>query len=86
MKQSSFSTNFHVAEPFNLDHVFRFYKTKKELSGAIFTIKILVAETFGLGRELKYFLATFHVQSSMSVIHYEQLCRAQTSANDVIFL
>ena len=46
-KQSSFSTNFHIAELFNLDHVIRFYKPKKELSSAIFTIKILVAETFG---------------------------------------
>ena len=30
----------------------RFYKLK-ELSSAIFTIKILVAETFGLGGQLK---------------------------------
>ena len=30
MKQFSFSTNFRIAEPFNLDHVFRFYKPKKE--------------------------------------------------------
>ena len=86
MKQSSFSTNFCIAELFNLDYVFCFYKTKKELSSAIFTIKILVAETFGLDRELKYFLGTFHMQSSMSVLHYEQLRRAPTSDNDVIFL
>ena len=63
-----------------------FYKTKKEFSSVIFTIKILVAETFGLDRELKHFLATFHIQSFMSVLHYERLRRAPTSTNDVIFL
>ena len=47
MKQSSFSINFRIAQPFNLDFVIRFYKLKKELNSA----KILVAETFGLGRQ-----------------------------------
>ena len=59
--ESSFSWNFRIAEPFNLDYVIRFYKLKKELSSAIFTIKILVAETFGLGWQLKYLLVIFHV-------------------------
>ena len=49
------------AEPFNLEYVIRFYKPKKKLSGAIFTIKILVAKTFGLGRQLKDCLAILHV-------------------------
>ena len=35
-----------------LSNVIGFYKFKKELSSAIFTIKILVAETFRLGRYL----------------------------------
>ena len=61
MKKSFFSTNFHRAEPFDLHYFFRFYKPTKELSSAIFTIKILVVETFGLGRQLKYCLAIFHV-------------------------
>ena len=61
MKQSSFSENFCIAKPLNLDYVFRFYKTKKELSSEIFTVKILVADTFRLARELKYCLAIFHV-------------------------
>ena len=47
MKQSSFSTNFGIAEPFNLDYVIHFKKHKKLLSSAAFTIKILVVETFG---------------------------------------
>ena len=56
-----FFTNFRIVEPFNLDYVIRFCKPKKELSYAIFTIKILVAETFGLGTQLKYCLPIFHV-------------------------
>ena len=28
IKQSSFSTNFRIKEPFNLDYVIRFYKPK----------------------------------------------------------
>ena len=39
----------------------RFYKLRKELSSATITIKVLVAETFGLGRQLKYCLVIFHV-------------------------
>ena len=46
MKQSSFSTNFCIEDSFNLDYVIHFYKPKKGFSSAIFTIKILVAETF----------------------------------------
>ena len=46
-KQSSFSTNFHIAEPFNLDYVIHFYKPKKGLRSPVFTIKILMAEIFG---------------------------------------
>ena len=61
MKQSSFSINFCITEPFNLDYVVRFYKPKKELDSAIFTIKFLVVETFGLGRQLKYCLAMIHM-------------------------
>ena len=30
-KQSFFSSNFNIMEPFNLDYVIRFYKPKKEL-------------------------------------------------------
>ena len=40
-----------------MDYVIRFYKPKKELDSAICTIKFLVVETFGLGRQLKYCLA-----------------------------
>ena len=47
MNQSSFSTNFHIAEPFNLDYVIYFYKPKKGLNIPVFTIKILVAEILG---------------------------------------
>ena len=61
MKQSYIFTNFRIAEPFNLDYVIRFYKLKKELSSAINTIKLLVAEAFSLGRQLKYCMAIFHV-------------------------
>ena len=51
MKQSSFSANFCIVEPFNLDYVIRFYKPKKELSGAIFTIQVLVAKTSDSGTD-----------------------------------
>ena len=47
MKKSSFSTNFRIAEPFNLDYVVHFYKRKNGLICPVFTIKVLVAETFG---------------------------------------
>ena len=47
MEQCSFSTNFHVAEPFNLDYVIHFYISQKGLSCPVFTIKILVVEIFG---------------------------------------
>ena len=55
------SNSCGFTEPFNFDYAIRFYKPKKELSSAIFTIKILVAETFSLGRQLKYCLDIFHV-------------------------
>ena len=42
-----FSTNFRIVELFNQDHVIHFYKPKKGLSSHVFTIGILVAETFG---------------------------------------
>ena len=58
MKQSSFSTNICITEPFNLDYVIRFYKPKNELSSANVTIKILVAETKFY---FLYFLAIFYV-------------------------
>ena len=44
IKQSSFYTNFRIAEPFNLEYVIRFYKPYKGLSSAIFIMKILVAK------------------------------------------
>ena len=47
MKQSSFSTNFRITEPFNLDYLVNFYKRKNGLICPVFTIKVLVAETFG---------------------------------------
>ena len=43
---SSFFTDFSIAEPFNLDNVIHFCKSKKGLSSSVFTIKILVTETF----------------------------------------
>ena len=49
MKQPSFSTNFRMAEPFNVDYVICFYNSEKELNSAIFNIKILAAEIFRLG-------------------------------------
>ena len=46
------------------------YKTnKKGPSSAIFTIKILVAETFGLGRQLKYCPAIFHECATMPSVN-----------------
>ena len=69
MKKSSFATNFRIAEPFNLDYVIRFYKLKKELSSSIFTIKALVAETFGLGGQLNYCLAIFHECATVSLLN-----------------
>ena len=47
MKRSSFSTNFRIVEPFNMDYVMHFYKPKKGLSSPVFSIKVLVAEMFG---------------------------------------
>ena len=47
MKQYSFSTNFCIVEPFNLDYVIYFYIPTKGLTSPVFTIKILVAEIFG---------------------------------------
>ena len=46
MKQSSFSTNLLIAEPFNLDYIIQFCKPKWEISSPVFTIKILVVEIF----------------------------------------
>ena len=42
-----FLRNFCIEEPFTLDYAIHFYKPKKGFSRAIFTLKILVAETFG---------------------------------------
>ena len=39
-----------------------FIDQKKSLVVQFFTIKILVTETFGLGRQLKYFLVIFHME------------------------
>ena len=47
MKQSSISTDFRIAEPFNLDYVIHSYQPKIGLSSPVFTMKILVAEIFG---------------------------------------
>ena len=46
MVQSSFNTKFRIAEPFSLDYVLHFCKTKKGISSLAFTVKILLAETF----------------------------------------
>ena len=46
MKQSSSSTNFRIAQRFNLDYAVHFYKPKKELSIPFFTINISVADVF----------------------------------------
>ena len=44
MKQCSFSTNFRIAEPFNLDYVIHFYILNTGLSSPVFPINILVVE------------------------------------------
>ena len=36
-------------------------------SSAVFTIKILVAETFGSGRQSKYYLVIFHECAKISI-------------------
>ena len=53
MKQSSFSTNFRIAEPSNLNYVIHFCKPKKGLSSPVFTIEILVAETLSCYQIIK---------------------------------
>ena len=45
-KSVPFSTNFYIAESFNLDYVIHFYIHKKGLNSPVFTIKILVVEIF----------------------------------------
>ena len=50
MKQSSFSTSFRIADPFNLDYVADFYQPKKRRSSPVFTVSfyyLLVEEIFG---------------------------------------
>ena len=47
MKQCSFSTNFDIAESFNLNSGINFHIPKKGLSSPVFTIKILAVEMFG---------------------------------------
>ena len=42
---SSFSTNLFIVDPFSLDYVIHFYKSKKGLSSAVSTTKILATET-----------------------------------------
>ena len=47
-----FLRNFCIEEPFNLDYIIHFYKPKKGLSCAIFTLKILV-EKYLVGQMIK---------------------------------
>ena len=46
MEQSSFCKNLRIVEPSNLDY-FNQDRADKELNSSVFTIKILVVQTFG---------------------------------------
>ena len=47
MKHCTFSTNFRIADLFNLDYVVHFHIPEKELSSPVFTIKVLAVHIFG---------------------------------------
>ena len=47
MKLSFFFANYCIGQPFNFGYSNHFYEPKKDLSSSVFSIKILVAETFG---------------------------------------
>ena len=46
MEQSSLFKNLRIVEAFNLDY-FNQERAEKELGSSVFTVKILVVQTFG---------------------------------------